>query len=139
MYGADGGSRTHTPRGNTILSRARLPVPPHRHVKINNKKIIVDIVTLVKLFQCRGPDSNRHGSHLPQDFKSCASANSATPAKYCFNGGGTRIRTGGKGFADLCLTTWLCRHLSGRRDSNPRPPPWQGGVLPLNYFRNWLG
>ena len=25
---------------------------------------------------------------------------------------------------------------SGRRDSNPRPPPWQGGVLPLNYFRN---
>ena len=25
--------------------------------------------------------------------------------------------------------------LSGRRDSNPRPPPWQGGVLPLNYFR----
>ena len=28
------------------------------------------------------------------------------------------------------------RHFwSGRRDSNPRPPPWQGGVLPLNYFR----
>ena len=25
-------------------------------------------------------------------------------------GGGTRIRTGDKGFADLCLTTWLCRH-----------------------------
>ncbi|MDK2878743.1 MAG: hypothetical protein PWR06_1459, partial [Thermoanaerobacteraceae bacterium] len=24
-------------------------------------------------------------------------------------GGGTQIRTGGKGFADLCLTTWLCR------------------------------
>ena len=24
---------------------------------------------------------------------------------------------------------------SGRRGSNPRPPPWQGGVLPLNYFR----
>lgn len=23
--------------------------------------------------------------------------------------GGTRIRTGGEGFADLCLTTWLCR------------------------------
>jgi hypothetical protein len=56
------------------------------------------------------------------------------------NGGGTRIRTGGKGFADLCLTTWLCRHLkSGRRDSNPRPPPWQGGVLPLNYFRIHCG
>ena len=25
--------------------------------------------------------------------------------------------------------------ISGRRDSNPRPPPWQGDVLPLNYFR----
>ena len=28
---------------------------------------------------------------------------------------------------------------SGRRDSNPRPPPWQGGVLPLNYFREING
>ena len=28
---------------------------------------------------------------------------------------------------------------SGRRDSNPRPPPWQGGVLPLNYFRSLAG
>ena len=27
------------------------------------------------------------------------------------------------------------RYISGRRDSNPRPPPWQGDVLPLNYFR----
>ena len=25
---------------------------------------------------------------------------------------------------------------SGRRDSNSRPPPWQGGILPLNYFRS---
>ena len=24
---------------------------------------------------------------------------------------------------------------SGRWGSNPRPPPWQGGVLPLNYSR----
>jgi hypothetical protein len=29
---------------------------------------------------CRRPDLNRYGSHLPQDFKSCASADSATPA-----------------------------------------------------------
>ena len=28
---------------------------------------------------------------------------------------------------------------SGRRGSNPRPPPWQGGVLPLNYFRKMAG
>ena len=24
---------------------------------------------------------------------------------------------------------------SGRRDSNPQPPPWQGGILPLSYAR----
>ncbi len=27
-------------------------------------------------------------------------------------------------------STW-----SGKRDSNPRPPPWQGGALPLSYSR----
>ena len=49
---------------------------------------------------------------------------------------------GNEGFADLCLTTWLCHHMdkrskiapfiiwSGRRGSNPLPPPWQGGALP---------
>ena len=29
---------------------------------------------------CRGPDLNRHGPCGPQDFKSCASTSSATPA-----------------------------------------------------------
>lgn len=57
-------------------------------------------------------------------------------------GGGTQIRTGDEGFADLCLTTWLCRHLnkkwSGRRDLNPRPSPWQGDALPLSHFRTYL-
>ena len=28
------------------------------------------------------------------------------------------------------ITLW-----SGRRDSNPRFPPWQGGTLPLSYYR----
>ena len=54
--------------------------------------------------------SNPHGGHPPQDFKSCASACSATPACHIEN--------------------W-----SGRRDSNPRPQPWRGCILPLNYFR----
>ena len=67
--------------------------------------------------------------------------------------GGDRNRTGVRGFAGLCLTTRPPRrcvparggqstrrrtngrpkaavHRSGRRDSNPRPPPWQGGALP---------
>src|SRR5438445_962949 len=25
--------------------------------------------------------------------------------------------------------------MSGKGDSNPRPPPWQGGALPLSYSR----
>jgi hypothetical protein len=44
-----------------------------------------------------------------------------------------------RGFADPRLnhlaTSPLPAFWSGRRDSNSRLPPWQGGVLPLNYFR----
>ncbi len=39
------------------------------------------------------------------------------------------------GFADRRLTTWLCRHWSGKRDLNPRLQPWQGCTLPLSYSR----
>ncbi len=67
------------------------------------------------------------------------------------------IEPANRGFADPCLTTWLRRHFlmqappacrpmrlaigkrrfiqSGRWDLNPRPSPWQGDVLPLNYTR----
>lgn len=30
----------------------------------------------------------------------------------------------------------LLQKWSGRRDSNPRRQPWEGCILPLNYFRN---
>ncbi len=30
----------------------------------------------------------------------------------------------------------FCANQSGRWDSNPRPSPWQGDVLPLYYARN---
>ena len=41
-----------------------------------------------------------------------------------------------KGFADLRLTAWLWHHKkwSGRRDSDPRHPPWQGGTLPTELL-----
>ena len=35
---------------------------------------------------CLGPESNRHGCHHPQDFKSCASTSSATQAFRLFQG-----------------------------------------------------
>ena len=89
-------------------------------------------------YWCRGPESNRYGYCYPTDFKSVASASSATSAWQTLEayGGGTQNRTGDEGFADLCLTAWLCRRIwSGKRGSNSRPPPWQGGALPLSYFR----
>src|SRR5712691_11751671 len=67
-----------------------------------------------------------------------------------------RIELTNTGFADPRLTTWLRRHeiprgapavpgrpepaprdesWSGKRDSNPRPRPWQGRALPLSYSR----
>src|SRR3954463_2208320 len=30
---------------------------------------------------------------------------------------------------------WIRTDWSGRRDSNPRPQPWQGCALPLSYTR----
>ena len=42
--------------------------------------------------------------------------------------GATRIRTGGRGVADLCLTTWPWRHMI-RAGFEPALPPWKGGVL----------
>ena len=74
----------------------------------------------------------------------------------CFWRGVEGIWTPDEDFADPCLTTWPRRHiieweiliecsnhhsliLSGRWDSNPRPSPWQGDVLPLYYARiSWL-
>ena len=48
----------------------------------------------------------------------------------------SRFELENKGFADLRLTTWLWHHKkwSGRRDSDPRHPPWQGGTLPTELL-----
>ena len=46
---------------------------------------------------------------VPADFKSAASACSATLANIIFLEAAPRFELGSKGFADLCLTTWLCR------------------------------
>ena len=51
-------------------------------------------------------------------------------------GGDDQNRTGVHGFADRCVATPPRRHLSGRRDSNPRLSPWQGDALArLSYYR----
>ena len=66
--------------------------------------------------------------------------------------GAGRNRTDDRGFAVLCLTTWLRRQReagsgrigaphfeSGKPDSNRRPPPWQGGALPTELFPQRTG
>src|SRR5699024_933550 len=84
------GSNRHSVR-NVILSHARLPIPPHWHIKYDNLEAATGFEPVIKVLQT-----------------------SALPL----------------GYAAILIKSW-----SGRRDSNPRPPPWQGGVLPLNYFR----
>ena len=36
----------------------------------------------------------------------------------------------------VLITVSHYKNMSEKRDSNPRPPPWQGDALPLSYFRN---
>jgi hypothetical protein len=36
---------------------------------------------------------------------------------------------------EFLIATCLAKYWSGRRDSNPRPRPWQGRALPLSYTR----
>ena len=71
--------------------------------------------------QPRRQNNKKHGN--PQDFRVICEVP-------------PRFELGNKGFADLRLTTWLWHRVwSGRRDSDPRHPPWQGGTLPLSYYR----
>lgn len=46
MYGAGEGTRTPTPFGNAILSRARLPIPPHRRNLLFSRELIDTTISL---------------------------------------------------------------------------------------------
>ncbi len=59
--------------------------------------------------QCRRPESNRYGYRYPRDFKSRASASSATPA--------------GEALFCGCPGTTPGKPERPEWDSNPRPPP----------------
>ena len=85
---------------------------------------------------CRRPESNRYGRLVPQDFKSCASASSATPAclhiiEYKWDQQGSNLWP--PAFKAGALPAELWSHIKifkrPKWDSNPRPPPWQGGAL----------
>ena len=63
-----------------------------------------------------GRDLNPHDHYWPQDFKSCVSTSSTTRA----------------------IDIMLNKKWSGRRDSNPRPRPWQGRALPTELLPQML-
>lgn len=76
---------------NQVLYQAEL-LPGDNHVKnapnrsrTCNRLIRSQVLYPIELWvpKCRESESNRYGDHSPQDFKSCASASSATPACYC--------------------------------------------------------
>ena len=46
-----------------------------------------------------------------------------------------RIELGMKVLQTSALPLGYAAVWSGKRGSNSRPPPWQGGALPLSYFR----
>src|SRR5947208_1263697 len=48
-----------------------------------------------------------------------------------------RLRRNASKGPEGSITRWL-ENWSGRRDSNPRPQPWQGCALPLSYARSEL-
>ena len=84
----------------------------------------------IRKTRCGRRDSNPHGACAPTVFKTAASAVPPRPrtAKCCTSETGkppTKIRHGHRPAGSR----------SGRRDSNPRPSPWQGDALPLSHFR----
>src|SRR5688572_15416957 len=69
-----------------------------------------------------GTGARTRTSLRTRDFKSRASASFAIPARRT-----KRTRNGG-----ACAPPYLVQ--SGKRDSNPRPQPWQGCALPTELF-----
>ena len=54
------------------------------------------------------------------------------------NGAGSGNRTHLSSLEGWSITDIRYPHMwSGRRDSNPQHPPWQGGALPLSHFRKF--
>ena len=103
------------------LVRSQVLYPAELHV---HKRILFRI-----RFQCRRPESNRYGRLVPQDFKSCASASSATPA---FDGT-NRARTCDPLLVRQVLSQLSYAHIFTCRGT-PRMPAT--GIEPVLYFYN---
>ena len=81
-----------------------------------------------------GRDLNPHSHFWPQDFKSCVSTDFTTRAEQ-FPVSSFQLPVMGKNA--LKKQAPLGRrgdYLSGKRDSNSRPSPWQGDALPTELL-----
>ena len=105
-----------------------VPLPLGKEDQVKVKVAVKTATFFKKTFFVGAGDRNRTGTTMlwSRDFKSLASACSATPAK---DGGDTRIRTGDEGFAVLCLTTWLCRQINGAEDEIRTRDPRLGKAM----------
>ena len=105
------GSNRHVHNGHRILSPARLPIPPLRH-----------------LFKSGKRDSNSR----PRPWQGRALPTELFPQKLRFCGFLSRLGIAQTSLALLSLLQEV--RLSGKRDSNSRPRPWQGRALPTELF-----
>ena len=66
---------------------------------------------------CGKQNLGRSWNSLPPSILNFPDIQKETPAYWLvfLFGGDTQIRTGGGAFAELCLTTWLCRHMDKRK------------------------
>jgi hypothetical protein len=83
---------------------------------------------LVKIW-CRRPDLNWYGSHLPQDFKSCASADSATPANKKIMEAPPRIELGVELLQSSALPLGYGADIVGAEDGNRTRDPRLGKAM----------
>ena len=91
-------------------------------------------------FWCRGPESNRYGCFQPRDFKSRASASSATPA--ATNGAGDGNRTHVTSLEGWRSTIELHPHnakWSWREELNPQPADYKSAALPIELHQRING
>jgi hypothetical protein len=84
------------------------------------KTLYFNVLGFFFYFKYRGRESNPYERFGSQDFKSCVSTSSTTPA-------------GGDLITDK-KSTVFCGAWSERRGSNPRPRPWQGRALPAELL-----
>ena len=94
-----------------------------------------DVVKRFFIFWCRGPESNRYGCFQPRDFKSRASASSATPA--ATNGAGDGNRTHVTSLEGWGSTIELHQRINGASERNRTTDT--GIFSPLLYQLSYRG